>query len=111
MAVKEIDTELADFKKKKVEADGYADQKEQVVDNAMLFMKDPSEFWNRAPIQIQKAVQRTLFPRGLAYDFESGFGTIELNKSYLLIQKLAPEGANNSIVVAGARLELATPGL
>lgn len=77
----------------------------------MLFMNNPSEFWNRAPLQIQKAVQRTLFPHGLAYDFENGFGTIELNESYLLIQKIAPEGAKNSIVVAGARFELATSGL
>ena len=110
-AVKGIDTEIADYTKKKVEADEYADQKEQIVDNAVLFMNDPSEFWNRAPLQIQKAVQRTLFPHGLAYDFENGFGTIELNESYLLIQKLASEDANNPIVVAGARFELATPGL
>jgi hypothetical protein len=32
--------------KKKVDADEYADQKEQIVDSAMLFMNDPSEFWN-----------------------------------------------------------------
>lgn len=39
--------------KKKVEADEYADQKEQIVDNAMVFMNDPSDFWKRAPLQIQ----------------------------------------------------------
>lgn len=50
--VKEIDTEVADFMKKEVEADEYADQKEKIVYNAMLFMNDPSEFWNRAPLQI-----------------------------------------------------------
>ncbi len=97
--------------KKKIEADEYADQKEQIVDNAMLFISNPSEFWNRAPVQIQKSVQRTLFPHGLAYDFETGFGTIELNESYLLIQKLAPEGVKDSIVVAGPRFELGTSGL
>lgn len=97
--------------KKKVEADEYADQKEQIVDSAMLFMHEPSEFWNRAPLQIQKAVQHTLFPHGLAYDFENGFGTIELNESYLLLQKIAPEDANDSIVVATSGLEPLTPGL
>lgn len=110
-AVNEIDAEIAACQKKKVEADEYADQKEQIVDNAMLFMNDPASFWNKAPLQIKKSVQRTIFPHGLAYDFENGFGTIELNESYLLIQKLAPEDANDSIVVPGARLELATPGL
>lgn len=89
---------------KKIEADEYADQKEQIVDNAMLFIKDPSDFWNRAPVQIQKSVQRTLFPRGLDYDFENGFGTIELNESYLLLQKIASEDAIDSIVVATSGL-------
>lgn len=37
---------------------------------------------------------------GLAYDFENGFGTIELNESYLLLQKIASEDASDSIVVA-----------
>lgn len=109
--IKEIDSEIAGYMQKKVEADEYADRKEQIVDNAMLFMSNPSEFWNRAPLQVQKSIQRILFPNGLSYDFETGFGTIELNESYLLIQKLAPEGAKNSNVVAEARFELATPGL
>lgn len=109
--IDDIDGEIEQYMKKKVEADEYADQKEQIVDNAMLFMNDPSEFWNRAPVQIQKAVQRTLFPRGLSYDFENGFGTIELNESYLLIQKIAPSGAKNSSLVAARGLEPLTPGL
>ena len=109
--VKQIDAELKDYAAKKVEADEYADQKEQIVDNAILFMKDPSAFWNRAPLQVKKSVQRILFPCGLSYDFETGFGTIELNESYLLLQKIAPEDAKNSIVVAATRLELVTPGL
>ncbi len=62
----------------------------------------PSDFWDRAPVRIQKAVQRTIFPHGLVYDFETGFGTIELNESYLLIQKLVPGSANDSIVVGAA---------
>ena len=69
------------------------------------------EFWNKAPLQIQKAVQHTLFPHGLAYGFEKGFGTIELNESYLLLQKIASEDASDSIVVAASGLEPLTPGL
>lgn len=74
-------------------------------------MKEPSGFWNRAPVQIQKAVQRTLFPRGLANDFETGFGTIEPNKAYLLLQKIAPESAKNPTLVAATGLEPVTPSL
>ena len=94
-----------------IEADEYADQKEQIVDKAMLFIKDPSDFWNRAPVQIQKSVQRTLFPRGLSYDFENGFGTIELNESYLLLQKIPDNSTEKPIVVSVSGLEPLTPGL
>jgi len=81
------------------------EQKEKIIDNALLFIKDPSEFWNRAPVQIQKRVQLTIFPEGLVYDFEKGFGTVKVNESYQLIKKIAPEGAKNPIVVAGTRIE------
>lgn len=103
--VNDIDKEIADLEDKKVEADIYATQKEQIIDNALLFMQDPSEFWNRAPLQIQKRVQRTIFPEGLSYDFENGFGTVKVNESYQLIKKIAPNEAMNSIVVAGGGLE------
>lgn len=109
--LKEIDKDIANLEDKKVEADIHAEQKERIVDIAMLFMQDPSEFWNRAPVQIQKRVQRIIFPEGLAYDFEKGFRTIKVSNSYLLINKIAPEGDNDSIVVAPGRLELPTSGL
>lgn len=109
--LKEVDNEILDYENKKVEADQYADQKEQIVDNAMLFMDDPSGFWNRAPVQIKKSVQRTLFPRGLSYDFENGFGTIELNKPYLLLQQIRDKNTKDSIVVAVTGLEPVTPSL
>lgn len=109
--LKEIDAEISNLIDKKVEADEYADKKEQIVDNALLFMKDPSEFWNRAPVQVKKSVQRTLFPRGLSYDFENGFGTTELNKSYLLIQSIPDNADKNPSVVAASGFEPLTSGL
>lgn len=104
--LKSIDSEVGLLEGKKIEADIHADQREKIIDNALLFLKDPSEFWNRAPIRIQKQVQRTIFPQGLAYDFEKGFGTIILSDSYLLINKIAPKGDLDNFVVAPTRLEL-----
>jgi hypothetical protein len=109
--VREIDAEVGVLEGKKIEADIHAGQKEKTVDNALLFIKDPSEFWNRAPIQIQKRVQHTIFPDGLRYDFEKGFGTVKVNESYQLIKKIPDESGNNSIVVAASGLEPLTPGL
>ncbi|MCA9325176.1 recombinase family protein [Candidatus Saccharibacteria bacterium] len=109
--VNQIDKDIADWNDKKIEADTYANEREKIIDMAMLFIKDPSEFWNRAPVQIQKRVQHTIFPEGLEYDFEKGFGTVKVNESYQLIRKIADDSAIDSIVVAGAGLEPATSWL
>jgi site-specific DNA recombinase len=109
--VKDIDKEIGLLEDKKIQADIYADQREKIIDNALLFIKDPSEFWNRAPVQIQKRVQHTIFPEGLTYDFEKGFGTVKVNESYQLIKKIASEEAIDSIVVAMTGFEPVTPGL
>jgi hypothetical protein len=77
-SIKEIDTDISDWQSRKAEADEYADKKEKIVDNALLFLKDPSEFWNRAPVQIQRRVQRTIFPNGLRYDFEKVLEPLKL---------------------------------
>lgn len=104
-AIKSIDDEIGVLEGKKIEADIHADQREKIIDNALLFLSNPSEFWNRAPIRIQKLVQRTIFPQGLTYDFEKGFGTIVLSQSYLLINKIAPKGDLDNFVVAPTGLE------
>lgn len=109
--LKEIDKDIADLESKKIEADIHAEQREKIVDMAILFMQNPSEFWNRAPVQIQKRVQRIIFPEGLAYDFEKGFRTIKLSNSYLLINKIAQKGDPDHIVVAPTGIEPVTLGL
>ena len=111
IVVKDIDKELAALDNKKIEADIYTQQREKIVDMVMMFIDDPAEFWNRAPIQIQKRVQRTIFPEGLSYDFEKGFGTVRVNESYQLIKKMTPDGVKNPIVVAASGLEPLTSGL
>ncbi len=97
--IKDIDKDISDLEDKKIEADIYTKQREKIVDTATLFIEDPSEFWNRAPVEIQKRVQRIIFPKGLAYDFEDGFRTIELNNSYQLIKEIALAGDKNPNVV------------
>lgn len=109
--VDQIDEDIANLDGKKEEADKFAKEGEYIVDKAMLFMYDPAAFWNQAPLQIQKRVQLLIFPEGLSYDFEKGFGTVKVNESYQLIKKIAPNEAMNSIVVAGPGLEPGTSWL
>jgi hypothetical protein len=65
----------------------------------MSFIKTPDIFWNRANTKIRQVVQLLLFPNGIVYDFETGFGTAEKIKSYLLIEKIADKTAKNSDLV------------
>ena len=68
-------------------------------------MSDPGGFWNLGDIQVKKSVQDTVFPAGLTYDFEDGFGTPVLGASFQLVSNL-----ENNVVAAGG-LEPPTPGL
>ncbi len=46
-----------------------------------------------------------LFPNGIAYDFETGFGTIEKIKSYPLIDELSKNNAEKTDLVIPAGFE------
>lgn len=107
----EIDHAVDQLKLQRIEADDYLTNREEIIDAAMLFMDNPASFWNVGGIEVKRRVQDLLFPAGLVYDCEDGFRTPQLNNSYLLIQKLAPESANNSNVVAPTGLEPVTLGL
>lgn len=110
-ATDSIDEDILELKKKKQEANITEDNKEYVIDQAILLLTSPAKFWNQAPVQIQKRVQKSIFPNGLSYDFEDGFGTIELNESYQLINKIAENSAKNPSMVAVTGIEPVTSGL
>jgi hypothetical protein len=59
----------------KTEVDSYVNEKEEVIDGAMEFIKTLDIFWNRASTRSRQAIQKLLFPTGTPYDFETGFGT------------------------------------
>ena len=61
--------------------------------------------------QIKKDIQKLLFPHGIEYDFETGFGTVQKPETYLLINKLSEKSAKNTKMVVATRIELVTSGL
>src|SRR5665213_599424 len=109
--IKRIDTKVLDLEREKAEVDSHVKEKEQIVDDAMRFIKTPDIFWNRASTRSRQAVQMLLFPKGIPYDFETGFGTTEDIDSYLLLKKIASGEAKNSDLVAASGFEPLTPGL
>ena len=56
-------------------------------------------------------IQQLLFPNGIPYDFETGFGTAHQIESYLLIKKIADKSAKYSNLVAATGIEPVTLGL
>jgi len=95
----EIEASATSLKLKRAEVSEDLVDKESVIDGVLLFMSDPGKFWNLAPLELKKRIQDTIFPEGLVYDFDKGFGTVKLANSYLLIQKLASEEAKNQTLV------------
>ena len=107
----EVDTDITKVELRRSEITDDIKDKEQVIDNALLFMSNPASFWNLAPIEVKRRIQDAVFPEGLVYDCETGFRTAKLAESYLLIQKIAPEDAKNPILVAATGIEPVTLGL
>lgn len=104
----EIETKINELRLQRIEANEYVSNKEQVIDGALLFMSSPGLFWNQSGIEIKKRVQDAIFPEGLAFDCEDGFGTATLSKSYLLLQELSEETTKNPNLVGAPGLEPGT---
>ncbi len=107
----EFDASMTIMKLRRSEIEMNVEYKEPIIDGTLLFMSNPGQFWNPAPIKVKRRIQDAVSPNGLIYNCETGFGTVELAKSYLLIQKLASEDAKNSILVAATGIEPVTSSL
>ena len=107
----EVEAESIKIKLRRAEVDVDIINKEEIIDGALLFMSHPGKFWNLAPLDVKKRVQDTVFPEGIDYDFDVGFGTAKMADSYLLLQKLASEDANNQTLVVATGIEPVTSSL
>lgn len=56
-------------------------------------------------------VRLFMFPNGITFDHETGFGTITKRDTYLLLEKIANKSAKNSDLVAATGIEPVTLGL
>lgn len=109
--IKDTDDSINALKLRRIEAEEVVEDKESIIDGALMFMSEPASFWNLSGIELKKRVQDAIFPVGLTYDCEKGFRTPILSESYLLIKEIALAGDENPNVVAASGLEPLTPGL
>jgi site-specific DNA recombinase len=107
----EADKAITQLEMQRVDAGQYIKDRENIIDAALLFMDDPSAFWNVGGLQVKRRVQDLIFPEGLTYDCMDGFRTAKLNNSYLLMKNIAHVSDKNPNVVAMSGLEPVTPSL
>lgn len=108
--IKNIAQKINELSEDQVETDKYVKEKETIIDDAMSFIKTPDIFWNYANTSVRQDIQRLLFPTGLPYDFETGFGTHELINSYLLIKQIEENSDKNTDLVIPRGIEPLLPG-
>lgn len=111
LQMQSADKELFELNRELETLSEYKNQNETLVDTAMEFISDPEKFWNRSATPVKKLIQQFLFPHGIFYDFETGYGTHENLDSHLLIHKIAGKSGENINLVAATRIELVTLGL
>ncbi len=109
--IQQVEQEIAKQSLQRIDADKYVSEKEQIIDGALLFMSDPSSFWNLANLALKKRIQDLIFPVGLVYDCADGFRTPTLGKSYQLITELTENNGEISTLVAATGIEPVTSSL
>ena len=107
----DVDKQATQLHIQHLDDDSAIQNKEQIIDNALLFMSDPDLFWNLGDIETKRRMQAVIFPEGLTYDFEQGFGTAKLAETYLLIKKIPHRNGEELTLVATSGLEPLTSGL
>lgn len=84
--IERIDAERTILRIKHSELEQDVDDKEDVIEKAVDFMTNVASYWETAPLLTQRKFQNHVFPDGIIYDFEKGFRTPKIGKSYLLVK-------------------------
>lgn len=107
----ELDGQIADYELQRVAALDDTVSKEKVLDTAMMFITNVDELWRISPIEVRKQIQDLIFPEGVKYHFEDGFGTTVLSKSHQLLKKIPHQNGEEVSLVAPTGIEPVTLGL
>ncbi|MDQ5913887.1 MAG: site-specific recombinase [Patescibacteria group bacterium] len=106
-----FEKQIGELRYAKSELENHIENQQEMIGKAMTFIEEPKTFWNQANLQVKKAVQELLFPSGVEYDFETGFGTIPKLKSSLLMEEISKNLDKNTSLVAVTGIEPVTSGL
>lgn len=106
-----VEQAMADLLLRKVQLEERFELSESMIDAAVKLLESPGLYWTQGDNAVKQVLQNLIFPKGVIYDCVDGFRTTEISASYLLIQKIAPEDAKNSTLVAATGIEPVTSSL
>ena len=82
-----------------------------LIDFGINMISSVPKLWRICDELEQQRLQTVIFPEGLTYDFDKGFGTVKLSELYLLINKITTEVAILSNLVGAVGIEPTTKTL
>lgn len=75
------------------------DDREEVLEVAVEVMSNIAPYWERSPLEVQRRFQKLVFPDGISYDFQEGFGTAKMAPAYEV--NVAIQDSKNQKLVNG----------
>ena len=88
LQLNKIDSERAVLRIRHSELEQDVDNRELVIDVAIDFMDNVSNYWHNAQLELQRRFQNLVFPEGMTYEFGKGFGIAKLGESYEVIKQI-----------------------
>lgn len=106
-----VEQAMADLLLRKVQLEERFELSESMIDAAVKLLESPGLYWTQGDSAVKQVLQNLIFPKEVIYDCVDGFRTTATSASYLLIQKIAPEDAKTSTLVAATGIEPVTSSL
>jgi site-specific DNA recombinase len=86
--------EIDEAKSALVEVAASEGQIDELLDFADRVLKDPAGLWRRASLDMRQRLQKVLFPAGLAYSAQDGFGTVQTPSFFNMLAAFETENSS-----------------
>jgi site-specific DNA recombinase len=87
--MKELKTSLAGARIEREELEDDYMNLAELFDFALYLLADPKRMWLKSSLEQRLAIQKRLFPEGLKYSIETGFGTAVTSEYFRILEELA----------------------
>ena len=89
-----LGTEIAETRAALRSVEVIDEQIEELLEFADSVLRDPAGLWMRASLDQRQRLQKVLFPTGVAYSEEGGFGTALTPSIFSMLREFRPEDSS-----------------